>query len=121
MGDGGRVGGELWWGRYDWSRFYEPDEPDVSLGMGTYCLVSGGRTHYGGLLRVEREGHVLRFDIAGRAAAVLNVPERVTVRFDAPAENVEAYMTGLPSILDWGRAEERPVLVGFSRRYCKPG
>ncbi|MFE8017021.1 Imm10 family immunity protein [Streptomyces antibioticus] len=95
---------------------YEPDEQDISLGMDTYCLVSGGRTHYGGLLRVEREGHVLRFDIAGRAAAVLNVPERVTVRFDAPAENVEAYMAGLPSILDWGRAEERPVLLGFSRR-----
>lgn len=27
---------------------YEPDEQDISLGMDTYCLVSGGRTHYGG-------------------------------------------------------------------------
>ncbi|MET8166045.1 Imm10 family immunity protein [Streptomyces sp. NPDC005329] len=92
---------------------YEPDEQDISLGMDTYCLVSGGRTHYGGLLRVEREGDVLRFGIAAQAAAVLNVPEHLTVRFEAPAENVTAYVTGLPDILDWGRAEERPVLVGF--------
>lgn len=44
---------------------------------------------------------------------MLNIQENLTVRFDAPAENVEAYVTGLPDILDWGRAEERPVLVGF--------
>lgn len=92
---------------------YEPDEQDISLGMDTYCLVSGGRTHYGGLLRVEWDGAALSFALSGRAAAVLNIQESLVVRFDAPAGNVEAYMAGLPGILDWGRAEERPVLVGF--------
>ncbi|WP_406270858.1 Imm10 family immunity protein [Actinacidiphila glaucinigra] len=92
---------------------YEPDEQDISLGFDTYCLVTGGRTHYGGILRVEWDGGVLRFDVSTHAAAVLNVPENLTVRFEAPAEDVEAYLTGLPEILDWGRMEERPVLVGL--------
>ncbi len=92
---------------------YEADEKDISLGMDTYCLVSGGRTHYGGLLRVEWDGDSIRFTLSGKAASVLNIPESLTIRFEAPVENVEAYVAGLPDILDWGRSEERPVLVGF--------
>ncbi|MFJ8149121.1 Imm10 family immunity protein [Streptomyces sp. NPDC096048] len=92
---------------------YEPDEQDISLGFDTYCLVSGGRSHYGGLRRVERDAEMIRFLFSSQAAAVLGISESLTVRFEAPTQSVEAYSSGLPGILDWGRETERPILVGF--------
>ncbi|MGW6460137.1 Imm10 family immunity protein [Streptomyces sp. NPDC055078] len=94
---------------------YEPDDQDVSLGMDTYCLSSGGRTHYGGILRAVKEGNSLQLSISSQAALSLDIPEEIKVHLDAPDNTVESFFGGLPGILVWGRMEDRPMLIGFSR------
>lgn len=92
---------------------YEPDEQDILLGFDTYCLVAGGRTHYGGIVRAEREGNLLRLDVSSKAARVLEVPANLEVHLEGSVDDVEDFFSGLPAILDWGREEGRPILVGF--------
>ncbi|WP_447005149.1 Imm10 family immunity protein [Saccharothrix isguenensis] len=92
---------------------YEPDEQDIALGMDTYCLVSGGRTHYGGVLRAARDGNTLHLRIAADAASLLDLPEQLAITLDGPADDVAAFFTGLPGVLDWGRPADRPVLVNL--------
>jgi hypothetical protein len=92
---------------------YEPDEQDIALGMDTYCLVSGGRTYYGGVLRAARDGNTLRLWITADAASLLELPEQLTIMLDGAADDVTAVFAGLPGVLDWGRPTDRPVLVNL--------
>lgn len=92
---------------------YEPDEQDIALGLDTYCLVSGGRTHYGGVLRAARDGDTLHVRITADAASLLDLPEQFTITLDGPADDVAAVFAGLPGVLDWGRPADRPVLVNL--------
>ncbi|MEU5741648.1 Imm10 family immunity protein [Streptomyces tendae] len=91
---------------------YESDEQDISLAFDTYYLVSGGRSHYGGLRRVERDTEMIRFLSTSQAATAPGISESLTVRFEAPTQSMEAYSSGLPGIRDWDRETERPILVG---------
>jgi hypothetical protein len=92
---------------------YEPDDQDVSLGMDTYCLSSGGITHYGGIVRAVKDGNSLQLVLSPESSSSLGIPEEITVHFEGPTGAAASFFAGLPGILDWGRAEDRPELVGF--------
>ncbi|NUT98134.1 MAG: hypothetical protein HOY78_39595 [Saccharothrix sp.] len=95
---------------------HEPDEQEIRLGMDTYCLVSAGRTHYGGLRRVERDGDLVRFSFDADAVEVLELPAELAVRLDGPPEAVQRFFAGLPLVLTRGRETGWPELVGFPGR-----
>ncbi|MER6447604.1 Imm10 family immunity protein [Streptomyces venezuelae] len=92
---------------------YEPDDQDVALGMDTYCLVSGGRSHYGGMLRARRDGDSLQLNFSPAASSSLGIPAEIRVIFEGPVDSIAEFFSGLPGILAWGRPEERPELIGF--------
>ncbi|RKT53658.1 Imm10 family immunity protein [Saccharothrix australiensis] len=92
---------------------YDPDEQDVNLGLDSYCLVSDGRTHYGGVVRAARVGEELQLDMSSEAADTLDLDARVRIRLDGPEEQVEVFFRGLRTVLDWGRSADRPEMVGF--------
>ncbi|MFJ3978144.1 Imm10 family immunity protein [Streptomyces sp. NPDC090021] len=92
---------------------YEPDDQDVSMGMDTYCLVSGGKSHYGGVLRARREGNLIHLVISPAASSLLGLPEEIRASLAGSPLAISEFFSGLPGILQWGRREDRAELIGF--------
>ncbi|XVV02648.1 Imm10 family immunity protein [Actinosynnema sp. CA-248983] len=92
---------------------YESDEQDIALGMDTYCLVSGGKSIYGGLIRAVRKERGVDLVLSREAASLLALPANLELRLDGPPDDVAEILDGLPRIVDWGREGERPELVDF--------
>ena len=92
---------------------YEPEEQDIRAGLDTYCLVNGALVDYGGVVRATRTGAVLDLELTAGAAEVLRLDERLRIHLDGEEGAVETFFTGLRRVLDWGRADARPELVGF--------
>ena len=55
------------------------DDQDIALGMGTYCLVRGGLTHYGGVLNWKLTRGTLTLALDLEAARVLQLPDEVSL------------------------------------------
>ena len=61
--------------RLEIQRSLQFDEQDEALGMDSYCLVTDGGTHYGGVLSWDIGGSTLRIELDTAAASALGASE----------------------------------------------
>ena len=92
-----------------------PGDPDeTELFNNTYCITVGsGQTVYGGLKSIEfvtdREA-VIHID--PRDAGILDLAERLEVRFDVPEDDLADFKAMLPKVVTWGLPGQVPTLRG---------
>ena len=55
------------------------DDQDVALDMATYCLVRGGRSHYGGVVGWELSDGTFTLRLDSKAALALQLPEEIKI------------------------------------------
>ena len=82
---GENVNGKGAW--VDFQLALDPSEQDTRLGMDTYCVATHeGRTHYGGIERVEAGSDYVDVLFGAEAAAKLDLPPllRIDLRHVAP-------------------------------------
>lgn len=91
------------------------DEQEVALGMDTHCVsAKGGFTAYGCLSRVALAEDALTLEFRPEDARALHVPATAVVPLAGTGVDRATLSGWLREVLDWGRPEKRPELVGLT-------
>ncbi|MGW7456755.1 Imm10 family immunity protein [Streptomyces sp. NPDC054797] len=94
----------------------EPSAQDISLGLGTYCVMTPDQcTAYGCVREVALTGSLLTVSLDPECLDDLELEEaKIEAVLDVPAESIDEMREVLAKVLTFGREEARPQLIGFS-------
>lgn len=93
----------------------EPTLNEQKIGWDTYCLITNvGRIHYGGVLEALFSENRLQLVLSEKAAETLQLDTEVDIRFEVPQDKLIRYTEGLAQLLQWGREDQRPRVIGLA-------
>lgn len=92
--------------RLEFQRSIEPDDDDIALGSGAYCLVTQMHAScYGGVKWWNVKKNVLNLLLTERTADTLGTTGRIAITMKLPQSDIDAIVAGLERVFEFPQSD----------------